>query len=60
MEKFAGDILDRIYLVSDKTFSVVVNSNLEVRTSVSINPRTGRQKVKPCLLMRQFQDLHIL
>jgi len=28
-------------LVSDKLFSQIVNSNLEVRTSVSINPETG-------------------
>lgn len=34
-------IRDRIVLVSDKLFSHVVNSNLEVRTSVSINPETG-------------------
>lgn len=34
-------ICDRIALVSDKLFSHVVNSNLEVRTSVSINPETG-------------------
>ena len=31
----------RIVLVSDKVFSQVVNSNLEVRTSVSIDPETG-------------------
>ena len=35
------DILDRTVLVSDKLFSQIVNSNLEVRTSVSINPETG-------------------
>jgi CRISPR-associated protein Cmr4 len=34
-------ITDRIVLISDKLFSHVVNSNLEVRTSVSINPKTG-------------------
>lgn len=34
-------IIDRIALVSDKLFSHVVNSNLEVRTSVSIDPTTG-------------------
>lgn len=34
-------IRSRIVLVSDEIFSVVVNSNLEVRTSVSINPETG-------------------
>jgi CRISPR-associated protein Cmr4 len=34
-------ILNRFGLVSDKLFSHVVNSNLEVRTSVSINPETG-------------------
>jgi len=31
----------RIALVSDGIFSHIVNSNLEVRTSVSIDPRTG-------------------
>lgn len=40
-----GDIPDyivqRIAIVSDKLFGHIVNSNLEVRTSVSINPETG-------------------
>jgi CRISPR-associated protein Cmr4 len=31
----------RIVLVSDKLFGQIVNANLEVRTSVSINPHTG-------------------
>ena len=31
----------RIILIPDKLFTHVVNSNLEVRTSVSINPETG-------------------
>ncbi len=34
-------VLERIGVVSDKLFSHVVNSNLEVRTSVAINPETG-------------------
>jgi CRISPR-associated protein Cmr4 len=34
-------IRERAMLVSDKLFSQIVNSNLEVRTSVSINPETG-------------------
>ncbi|MCI0488666.1 MAG: type III-B CRISPR module RAMP protein Cmr4 [Blastocatellia bacterium] len=34
-------IADRIVLVSPKVFSQIVNSNLEVRTSVSIDPETG-------------------
>ncbi len=34
-------IVDRIALLSDYLFIHVVNSNLEVRTSVSINPETG-------------------
>lgn len=34
-------IEQRIVIVSDKLFSHVVNSNLEVRTSVSIDPETG-------------------
>ncbi len=37
---------DRIVLVSDKLFSQVVNSNLEVRTSVAINPETGAAEDK--------------
>lgn len=36
-----GYIRDRVALVSDKLFSHVVNSNLEVRTAVSIDPNTG-------------------
>ena len=36
-----SQIRNRIVLVSDKLFSQIVNSNLEVRTSVSINPETG-------------------
>lgn len=35
------ELRQRIALVSDKLFSQVVNSNLEVRTSVSIDPETG-------------------
>lgn len=34
-------INNRIVLVSNKVFSQVINSNLEVRTSVSIDPETG-------------------
>jgi CRISPR-associated protein Cmr4 len=37
-------IVDRLVVVSDKLFSQVVNSNLEVRTSVSIDPFTGAAK----------------
>lgn len=36
-----SEIAQRAVLVSDKVFSQVVNSNLEVRTSVSIDPVTG-------------------
>jgi CRISPR-associated protein Cmr4 len=35
------EILNRAILVSDKLFSHIVNDNLEVRTSVSIDPQTG-------------------
>ncbi len=35
------DLVERLVLVSDKLFGHVVNSNLEVRTSVAINPATG-------------------
>jgi CRISPR-associated protein Cmr4 len=34
-------IRDRTVLVSDKLFGQIVNANLEVRTSVSIDPQTG-------------------
>lgn len=34
-------IINRTFLVSDKVFSRIVNDNLEVRTSVAINPATG-------------------
>ncbi|RKY02909.1 type III-B CRISPR module RAMP protein Cmr4 [Candidatus Poribacteria bacterium] len=34
-------ILRRVGVVSDKLFTHIVNSNLEVRTSVAINPETG-------------------
>ncbi len=35
------EILNRAVLVSDKMFGHIVNDNLEVRTSVSIDPATG-------------------
>jgi CRISPR-associated protein Cmr4 len=34
-------VIERLVLVSDKLFGHIVNSNLEVRTSVAINPATG-------------------
>ncbi|RME12887.1 MAG: type III-B CRISPR module RAMP protein Cmr4 [Ardenticatenia bacterium] len=39
-------IRERVVLVSNKLFSQIVNSNLEVRTSVSINPETGAAEDK--------------
>ncbi len=39
--KIPESIRNRIALVSDRLFSHIVNCNLEVRTSVSINPATG-------------------
>lgn len=39
-------VREHILLVSDKLFSQVVNSNLEVRTSVAINPETGAAEEK--------------
>ncbi|MFW0885018.1 RAMP superfamily CRISPR-associated protein [Candidatus Acidulodesulfobacterium sp. H_13] len=35
------DIKDSLFVVSDKIFSRIVNDNLEVRTSVAIDPATG-------------------
>ncbi len=40
-EEIPEPIRNRVALVSDKFFSQIVNSNLEVRTSVAINPETG-------------------
>lgn len=37
-------VKNRVVLVTDNIFSLVVNSNLEVRTSVSIDPKTGAAK----------------
>jgi CRISPR-associated protein Cmr4 len=36
-----GYIIRRLGIVSDKLFTHIVNSNLEVRTSVAIDPATG-------------------
>lgn len=41
LDKVSPEIRNRAVLVSDKMFSHVVNDNLEVRTSVSIDPETG-------------------
>jgi CRISPR-associated protein Cmr4 len=40
-EKVPAAVKEKAALVSDKLFSQIVNSNLEVRTSVSIDPETG-------------------
>lgn len=39
--KIPGEIVDKVVLTTDTIFEHVVKSNLEVRTSVSINPETG-------------------
>ncbi len=39
-------ICNRLALVPDRLFAHIVNSNLEVRTSVSINPETGAAEDK--------------
>ena len=39
--KVPQEILNHAVLVSDKMFGHIVNDNLEVRTSVSIDPQTG-------------------
>jgi CRISPR-associated protein Cmr4 len=41
LKHIPDDIRQRSVLVSDKLFSQIVNSNLEVRTSVNIDPETG-------------------
>lgn len=39
--KIPDEVLQRLVIVSDELFPHIVNSNLEVRTSVSIEPETG-------------------
>lgn len=39
--KLSTEILNRLVLVSNNRFSNIVNDNLEVRTSVAIDPATG-------------------
>jgi len=41
LPQVSKEILDHAVLVSDKMFGHIVNDNLEVRTSVSIDPQTG-------------------
>jgi CRISPR-associated protein Cmr4 len=41
-----GIIRDNAFIVSDKVFSRIVNDNLEVRTSVAIDPETGAAEDK--------------
>lgn len=41
LQEVRGEIKKRAVLVSNKLFSHIVNDNLEVRTSVSIDPKTG-------------------
>ena len=45
-QKVPDYILNRLALVPDRLFAHIVNSNLEVRTSVSINPQTGAAEDK--------------
>jgi len=40
-KEIAESVKQKAVLVSDNLFSLIVNSNLEVRTSVSIDPQTG-------------------
>ncbi len=40
-DKIQDEILSRIVIVPDNLFSTIVNSNLEVRTSVAIDPERG-------------------
>jgi len=41
LEKVPKEIVDHAVLVSNRLFTHIVNDNLEVRTSVAINPQTG-------------------
>lgn len=48
----------KIVLVHDALFSQVVNSNLEVRTSVAINPELGQPKMAHCSPTKPFLVQH--
>lgn len=39
--RLSTEIVNRVVLISDKLFSRIINDNLEVRTSVAIDPATG-------------------
>jgi len=41
-----SEVKERLFLLSDKIFSRIVNDNLEVRTSVAIDPATGAAEDK--------------
>lgn len=43
-KEISSIIEDRLVIVSDNIISQIINANLEVRTSVSINPLTGAAK----------------
>lgn len=43
-EAVPADIRERVVVVCDDIFSRIINANLEVRTSVSIDPETGAAK----------------
>jgi len=44
LNQLPGYVLQRLVMVGDDLFCTIVNSNLEVRTSVSIDPETGAAK----------------
>jgi len=46
LSKILGDILERVVIVPDDLFATIVNSNLEVRTSVAIDPERGAAEEK--------------
>ncbi|MDI6895771.1 type III-B CRISPR module RAMP protein Cmr4 [Methanocella conradii] len=45
-EYLPKEIIEKSILVSNKYFSMIINNNLEVRTSVSIDPATGAAEEK--------------
>lgn len=53
-------ILDRCVLISDSLFSRVVNDNLEVRTSVAIDPDTGAAMEKALFTYEAIPRMTVL
>ncbi len=55
-----GEVRERAFLVSDRLFSRIVNDNLEVRTSVAIDPYTGAAEDKALFTYEAIPRMTVL